>query len=59
MGNELPTLHVPLFFLILLFVILIVIGDDVDCGFCHFEWDLDDFNAKGDGVTDDEAETSR
>ena len=58
-GNKLPTLHVPLFFLILLFVILIVVGDDIDCGFCHFEWDFDDLNAEVDGVADDETEASR
>ena len=58
-GNKLPTLPVPLFFLVVLFVILIVVGDDIDGGFRHLEWNLDDFNAEVDGVTDDETEATR
>jgi hypothetical protein len=56
-GNELPTLHALLFFLV--FLVVIVVGDDIHRGFGYFEWHFGDFDTGVDSVADDEAEASR
>jgi hypothetical protein len=56
-GNELPTLHALLLFLVLL--VVIVVGDDVYRGFGYFEWDFSHFDTGIDSVADDEAKASR